>query len=136
MKNKTLNKHKSLKLAVATFMSAVVFTVSATPVFAHALPSALENENSSVTTINTFGLDISEGDILIIDENGMVHEGEIDPRIIPCNHDFFAVQVSNHDKNSDGGCTTVYYKGKRCSKCGYLVIQEKLGTATYKVCPH
>lgn len=136
MKNKALNKHKSLKLAAAALMSAVVFTVSATPAFAHAFPTTAESEDSSLTTINTFGLDISEGDVLFIDEDGTVHESEIDPRIIPCNHDYFPIQISNHDKHSDGSCTTVYYKGKRCSKCGYFVIQEKLGTANYKVCPH
>lgn len=136
MKNKALNKHKSLKLAATALMSAVVFTVSATPAFAHAFPSTVESEDLSLNTINTFGLGLSEGDILIIDENGMVHRNELDPQIIPCNHDYFAIQISDHDKYSDGSCTTVYYSGKRCRKCGHIVVQDEIGTATYKICPH
>lgn len=136
MKNKALNKHKSLKLAAAALMSAVVFTVSATPAFAHALPSTAESENSSLITINTTGLSLSKGDILIIDENGNAHKSEIDPQIIPCPHDYFAVQISNHDKNKDGSCTTVYYSGKRCRKCGHIVVLDEIGSVTYTKCPH
>lgn len=134
MKNKALNKHKSLKLAATALMSAVVFTVSATPAFAHALPSTVESENLS--TINTFGLGLSKGDVLVIDENGIVHRDELDPQIIPCNHDYLAIQISDHDKNPDGSCITVYYSGKRCRKCGHIVVIDEIGTARYKVCPH
>lgn len=136
MKNKTFNTRKSIKLAATAFMSAVVLTVSTIPAFAHDLPSTVENDNFSINAIDMMSLDFSDSDILIIDENGMIHDGEIDPQIIPCNHDYYAVQISDHDKNSDGSCITVYYKGKRCNKCGHIVMQDKIGTATYKVCPH
>lgn len=136
MKNKIFNKRNSFKLAATAFMSAVVLTVSATPAFAHTLPSTVESENFFINAIDTMSLDFSDSDILIIDENGMIHDDEIDPQIIPCNHSYSAIQISTHDKHSDGSCTTTYYHGKRCGKCGLIVMGDKIGTATYKVCPH
>ncbi len=84
------------------------------------------------------GVDFSEGDFVCIDENGDIsyYDGEIQPRIIPCNHNYLAARASHHDKRADGGCTITYYTAKRCSKCGHIVIIAKEATLSFVDCPH
>ena len=83
-------------------------------------------------------IDFSEGDYVCIDENGDIsyYDGEIQSRIIPCNHTFAAARVSHHDKRADGGCTITYYTAKRCTKCGHIVVMDKEGTVSFVDCPH
>ena len=84
------------------------------------------------------GVDFSEGDFVCIDENGDIsyYDGEIQTRIIPCNHNYLAARASHHDKRADGGCTITYYTAKRCSKCGHIVIIAKEATLSFVDCPH
>lgn len=83
-------------------------------------------------------IDFSKGDYVCIDENGNIsyYDGEIQPRIIPCNHNFAAARVSHHDKRADGGCTITYYTAKRCTKCGHIVVMDKEATLSFVECPH
>lgn len=83
-------------------------------------------------------IDFSESDIVCIDENGTIYNDNstIEPKFIPCNHNYVAVEASYHTKHSNGSCTVTYHKAKRCNKCGHIVVSERLGTVTYDKCPH
>lgn len=165
MKNRNLYKRKPAKLAVTALMTAVLCTFSAVPALAYNLPATVENKNLEISSIDTIqvgafpseknsgssgleladselfipveNLDFSNSDYLCIDENGNVYEADIiDPRIIPCNHNYETVMITHHDKHSDGSCVTQYHNGKRCLKCGHIIILEEIGHMVYNKCPH
>lgn len=167
MKNRNLYKYKPVKLAATALMTAVLCAFSAVPALAYSLPATVANENLDVDSVDTIfvhelseenngplqvtdsdsidgflnipieELDFSNTDLLCIDENGVVYDGNAaEPHIIPCNHSYVAVQVSHHDKRSDGSCIIQYHNGKRCTKCGHLVILEEIAHTVYNKCPH
>lgn len=166
MNNKNLYKHKFIKLVATAFISAVLFTMSTVPALAYNLPAKMDTTSLSDDSIHvvdiqtipseeqmdlslTFtepidkklyslskNLDYSKSDWYCIDENGVISNDTIEPRIIPCNHDYLAAQVSYHTSNSDGSCSVTYHKAKRCKKCGYIIVLEKYATTTYEKCPH
>jgi len=156
MKNMNLNKHKLLKLAATALMSATIFTVSAIPALAYTLPSPVKNlainpiDTINVELVSTDSLqptedelnslfenvDYSKSDFVCIDENGTITYGSAAPHIFECKHNYLAAQVSHHNKNSDGSCTITYYSAKRCSKCGEIVVGDRIATMTYVNCPH
>lgn len=166
MNNKNLYKHKLIKLAATAFISVVLFTISTVPALAYNLPAKMDTTSLSDDSINVVdiqtipsedqmdlslifaepidrqlysiskNLDYSKSDWYCIDENGTISNDTIEPRIIPCNHDYLAAQVSYHTSNSDGSCSVTYHKAKRCKKCGYIVVLEKYATTTYEKCPH
>ena len=166
MNNKNLYKHKLIKLADTAFISVVLFTISTVPALAYNLPAKMDTTSLSDDSINVVdiqtipsedqmdlslifaepidrqlysiskNLDYSKSDWYCIDENGTISNDTIEPRIIPCNHDYLAAQVSYHTSNSDGSCSVTYHKAKRCKKCGYIVVLEKYATTTYEKCPH
>lgn len=53
-----------------------------------------------------------------------------------CNHDYVTGTLSEHTKNSSGGCTVKVFSAKRCSKCGVTSVGSKINEITYAVCPH
>lgn len=71
------------------------------------------------------------------DEAGNVYpifeNNEIEPH---CNHTFVSGTAGDHVPTSDGGCKVIEYKAQRCSKCGYLIIEEEISRTIYKKCPH
>lgn len=163
MKNRNLYKRKPVKFAATALVTAVLCAFSSVPALAYTLPATIESKNLPVDPVDTINidklsenesassliqlkpiengistekLDFSRSDVLCIDENGMVYDATVEPRIIPCNHNYSPIQISHHDKNSDGSCATVYFSGKRCTKCGHIVVGEEIGTVTYKKCPH
>ncbi|MDE6889416.1 MAG: M56 family metallopeptidase [Eubacterium sp.] len=165
MKNKDLYKHKFLKFAAASVMSIVMFAVSSIPALAYNLPATITNEQISVNSVDVVSvdtlptdcetdsllisaesfeddlyfassdLDFSKSDWYCVDKNGNVYEYINEPRI-SCIHNYVAAQVSHHSKNSDGSCTIVYHKAKRCSKCGHIVVLELIATTTFVKCTH
>ena len=165
MNNKKLYNHKFVKLAATAVMSVVMFTLSTIPALAYNLPPAVEIDNKNIDVIdtidvnvlpantsNTFvssfpfedddlysflmNLDFSKSDYICIDENGVITNDIIDPRIIECNHNYLAARVSHHDKNSDGSCSVTYYDAKKCAKCGRIVVMDRLGVMNWDKCPH
>lgn len=160
MKNKNLNKHKSLKLAATALMSAVLFTVSSIPALAYNLPSPVENisinpidtinieflasESDSVSIqaiaadVNPLfkSIDYSKSDFVCIDENGNVFYDTAEPHLFECNHNYLPAQVSHHDKNSNGSCSITYWSAKRCNKCGRVVVGDRIAVTTWDNCPH
>lgn len=81
-------------------------------------------------------LDFSQSDYLCIDENNVIYNGTIEPKIESCNHNFNTVEIIHHDKLSNGSCITIHYNGKRCTKCNYIEILDETADLTYKKCPH
>lgn len=162
MNNKKLYNHKFIKLAATAVMSVVMFTLSSIPALAYNLPATVECEDSSVNSVNVIDVDLmteesksvslandnfytlmenidfTESNFVCIDENGIItyDYNTVEPRIIPCNHNYLAARVSYHTKHSDGSCTITYHDAQKCAKCGHLVIKQEIGHTTYNVCPH
>ncbi len=163
MNNKKLYNHKFIKLAATAVMSVVMFTLSSIPALAYNLPATIESEDSTVNSVNIIDIDImpeditpissvtltnddfysfienvdfSESDFICIDENGVITYDAIEPRIIPCNHNYLTARASYHTKHSDGSCTITYHNAKKCAKCGHIVVMEKIAETTYVKCPH
>ncbi len=164
MNNKNLYKHKLIKLAATAFISVVLFTISTVP--AYNLPATIESDEITFDTIKTFDLNtipeeeeldplsisidqsedtlsstlaklnFSESDSYCIDENGVIYDATVEPRIIPCNHNYLKAAFSYHTKNSNGSCTITIHNAKRCSKCGHIVVLERVATTTFDNCPH
>ena len=81
--------------------------------------------------------DIIFYDVQFVDEEGNIYS--IEERIATyatCNHQYVSGTTSEHAKNSNGSCTMTYYNAKRCSKCGYTVRGEEIGSSSIIVCPH
>ena len=59
MKNKNLNKHKSLKFVATLLISVITFTISLIPTLAYKVPSTFEDENetATVTPLNMINVD-------------------------------------------------------------------------------
>lgn len=53
-----------------------------------------------------------------------------------CSHTYVSGTYTEHIKDSYGGCTVVYYNARKCSKCGYMKIGDKLHTVVYDTCLH
>lgn len=163
MNNKKLYNHKFVKLAATAVMSVVMFTLSAIPALAYNLPATIEIEDEKVNSTNVIDIDImsdssdnksnisltnedfyylfenidfAESDFVCIDENGNISYNTIEPKIIPCNHNYLAARASYHTKHSDGSCTITYHDAKKCAKCGHIVVMGEIGHATYNTCPH
>lgn len=82
-------------------------------------------------------LDFSKSDWYCIEQNGAISVYDVvDPRIIPCNHDYSPAQLSHHTKHSNGSCTVDYYSAKRCLKCGHIVETGHIAATTFDKCPH
>lgn len=54
-----------------------------------------------------------------------------------CNHNYSVhLEITEHKKNSNGGCITDIYDGFKCTKCNDIKYGELLYTLTYMPCPH
>lgn len=53
-----------------------------------------------------------------------------------CSHELVSGTISEHTKNSDGGCVVRQYHGQRCVKCGGIFRGDRIGVHMYDVCPH
>ncbi|GFI61332.1 hypothetical protein IMSAG049_00489 [Clostridiales bacterium] len=51
-------------------------------------------------------------------------------------HKYTSVTVKQHEKHSDGSCTTTYYDGDKCTVCGAVWRGDKISETTYVKCPH
>lgn len=73
----------------------------------------------------------------IIDKDGNISNvssvNESEPYHI---HNKVPVNLSEHKKNSSGGCTTTIYEGLQCKKCDSLWIGSMINEITAKVCTH
>ncbi|MCX4380086.1 MAG: M56 family metallopeptidase, partial [Lachnospiraceae bacterium] len=125
--NKKLYNHKFIKLAATAVISVVMFTLALIPALAYNLPATVECEDSSINSVNVIDVDLmtekskavslandnfytlmenidfTESNFVCIDENGIItyDYDMVEPRIIPCNHNYLAARVSYHTKHSD-----------------------------------
>lgn len=53
-----------------------------------------------------------------------------------CSHTYTSGVITEHIKNSSGGCKVDYYDGKCCNKCGYVVYGDFIKSVSYGTCPH
>lgn len=76
-------------------------------------------------------------DCQFMDEEGNVYPIAEDDGVEPyCDHNYVSGTSSIHKKYSDGSCEVRRYQAQRCSKCGYILQGDWIGTSTYAVCPH
>lgn len=75
-------------------------------------------------------------DECFVDENGNVYPIEENKERAACKHTYVNGNYQKH-KKSGAGCRMDYYHGKRCSKCGNLVMDAKpYSSRTWEKCPH
>ena len=53
-----------------------------------------------------------------------------------CSHTYVSGTVSIHNKNKDGSCTMTAFSSKRCSKCGNVIIGNRLHVTNFDICTH
>lgn len=71
------------------------------------------------------------------DKDGNIYPVSEDDSIEPhCDHTYDPGTYSLHRKLSGGGCEVTKYHAQRCTKCGYILLGEKISTTTYVTCPH
>lgn len=83
----------------------------------------------------------ADHDTFFVDEDGNVYydiftDADEIRNYRACNHTYKSGMYSTHDTNSSGGCTITYYQGKRCTQCGYTVLEQYLNAVSYAICPH
>ena len=81
-----------------------------------------------------------EQELIYLDESGEVvveeyKEPNAETRAI-CQHTYANGIVSNHVKNSNGGCTTTYYRVVVCTKCNYVKSKTYYKSENSDVCTH
>lgn len=71
------------------------------------------------------------------DESGNIYPVVGDEGIAPYHtHDFQPGTLTDHTRNSNGGCEVRQFRGQRCTICGYIIQGEWISTTTYAKCPH
>lgn len=81
----------------------------------------------------------AEDIIFFVSEEGEVYYDvhmETDQMYRSCSHSYVSGTIAKHVKDGKGGCKMDYYDGKRCTKCGNVVLGDCIRTVTYTVCPH
>ena len=77
--------------------------------------------------------------LYFVDENGEVFEldeKDLSERAI-CNHNYGEKgTIKEHIKNSNGSCTIKIYEGRKCSKCGKILLEELISTIFSEYCLH
>lgn len=61
---------------------------------------------------------------------------ETDQMYRSCSHSYISGTIAKHIKDGKGGCKMEYYDGKKCTKCGHVVLGDFVKTSVYAVCPH
>lgn len=96
-----------------------------------------ESEPLSVDDFYTLlnSLDFSNNNTYCVDKNGTVSFVNT-LKHVDCKHHFTEVYVSHHNKGSDGSCTVVIHKARKCTKCKDIEIIENYTTTKFSICPH
>ncbi len=147
------------KRKTAVLIMAACFIVSCIPAFAYQRPlkyGVTEEEDKTVEKWNTIDrmtfiseeegvkeyLDFSRGDIVFVDEDGMVWEegsfltGNSGQERESCQHSYKSGTIVEHNKKTDGSCTETTYSAQKCTRCGYVLKGSRISTTTYDKCPH
>lgn len=141
-----MKRSKKYKAILSVMITTVICMAGGVTVFAYQPPSTITKE--STENAITTDLFISEksvspeklvSDCFAVSDDGSVydlfHINENDRAV--CNHNYsIHVEITEHKKNSNGGCTMTVYDGLKCTKCNDIKYGELLYTATYMPCPH
>lgn len=141
-----LKRSKKSKPFFSAIIAAFICMAGGITVFAYQPPSTLTNESTETATTTDFFIrkrPISSeklvSDNFAVSDDGIVYDlYHIDEngRAI-CNHDYSVhVEITEHKKNSNSGCTTDIYDGIKCIKCNDIKYGELLNMVTYMPCPH
>lgn len=75
--------------------------------------------------------------LFFIDNEGNIYPLEEIPNRIGCKHTrMIEGTLSDHCKNSNGGCVTIVKKAWRCADCGHIETGDIISETKYTVCPH
>lgn len=77
----------------------------------------------------------SWNDKVIVDKEGNTYEIGNEERA-SCKHNYVSCTFGEHEKHSDGSCTTYLYEADKCTKCGDRINEELVNELSYKKCPH
>lgn len=75
-------------------------------------------------------------DHFFTDNNGHVTPINDHSAKIFCKHNYVTGQITNHAKNSSGGCAFTVSSAEQCSKCGAIKQGAIISEHKYTVCPH
>ena len=89
---------------------------------------SMEDEMTDVLLYNNFFTD-TEGNIYELIDNNMDEKAG-------CSHSYVSGTVSQHERNSNGGCTMSTYYAEGCVRCGDLIWGALKNIETNLVCPH
>lgn len=81
----------------------------------------------------------AEDIIFFVSEEGEVYYDvhmETDQMYRSCSHSYVSGTIAKHVKDGKRGCKMDYYDGKKCTKCGHVVLGDFVKTSVYAVCPH
>ncbi len=71
------------------------------------------------------------------DKDGNVYNADEPAEHKICDvHSYVDGIFTSHEKHKDGSCVERQYEGKRCSRCGTMILGSLISTTTYTVCPH
>ena len=77
----------------------------------------------------------SWNDKVIVDNEGNTYKIGNQERA-SCKHNYVSCTFGEHEKHSDGSCTTYLYEADKCTKCGNKINEELVNELSYKKCPH
>ncbi|MDE7131291.1 MAG: M56 family metallopeptidase [Lachnospiraceae bacterium] len=80
-----------------------------------------------------------EYDVQFTDEDGNIYRVQEKTSVVAyanCNHTYVSGRVNKHIPKSGGSCVVEEYYAQRCSKCGSVVMGDRINEITFAVCPH
>jgi len=134
-------KHKRI---LAVVMSGIFCIVGGITAFAYIPPATITvNDEVSVSGEIRFSMEDEMTDVLLYnnfftDTEGNIYElidNNMDEKA-GCSHSYVSGTVSQHERNSNGGCTMSTYYAERCVRCGDLIWGALKNIETNLVCPH
>ena len=137
---------KKYKTCLSAIMAVFICVAGSITVFAYDPPDTITNESTKSASTTDFFIrkktDSKEklvSDYFAVSDDGTVYDlTHIDENDrAACNHNYSVrVEITEHIKNSKGGCTMKVYEGYKCGKCGNVKYGDLLSTHTYVSCPH
>lgn len=88
----------------------------------------VEDEDIQIVVEEFVADDGTRYDLSEMQNSGMERAG--------CIHAYKSGYLKHHEKFSNGGCETIYYKADLCYKCGEVILKGYSHTETWAECPH
>ena len=141
MKRRVLNlKKANRKKGVLPIITAFVMCcLSMNTVFAYEAPvetTLPEPQGEMVEFLTEEPITFNSwNDKVIVDNEGNTYKIGNQERA-SCKHNYVSCTFGEHEKHSDGSCTTYLYEADKCTKCGNKINEELVNELSYKKCPH